>query len=924
MLFEKKENLNILICPSCKGYGLHGFSTCKMCNGHSVGFFQRNQWLSWSYPLNRYNLALFSAKKLWNKIRKITLVVLWLNSWLWSFFLIYRAGLINELFFSPYNLLWLSDYPNIKMAIFLFWLGLFILLFFWYRIVVEKKKYGQVEKFNYSKKFEDIGDLFVNEWEDIKKIKNSHKININYSFTSEAIFALAEAYKFADKINCAQFKLDHLFYALLSFAPVSNVFIRLGVPSSTLRNSLGNLLKETSIIQTNESMPAVSIDVWQAIFDAYEEAYLAHQNFVGVPELLSACINHSEILKELLYNMDVDGDKLNNVIKWERIKERLYRQYSEQKRIGSHRSKYGMDKAMTAVATPYLNRFSEDMTRLAQLSVYDFCVARDKETEEMFRIVEGGSASIILTGAHGVGKRSIVEGLAQRMVAEDVPIRLQDKRLVRLNVAELLSGINPAGAIQRLIMIMNEIARARNVILFIHNIHELVGVSAGEGSSLDVAGTLADYLKSGRFLTIATTTVNDYAKYISDSPLSNVFTKIDVDEMDENQAIQVVESKVALYEHKQKVFFSYDAIEQAVKLSSRFLHESYLPGSAIEVVSESAVYTKNTKGINTLVSAEEVAKVISDKTGVPVTTVTMDESNKLLKLEQEMHLRVIGQDEAVDLIASALRRARVEIRSKNRPIANFLFLGPTGVGKTELAKTIAEIYFGGEDRMIRLDMSEYQDKTSIYRLIGSLNEKGTGILTEAVRRQPFALLLLDEIEKADPDILNLFLQVMDDGRLTDSVGRVVDFTNIIIIATSNAGTGYVQEQMRSGVASEIIKEHLLHGELKSYFRPEFLNRFDGIVLFKALTMDNIKQIAKLMLNRVISDLEHKSIQLIVDDEALDYLASIGYDPEFGARPMRRVLQERVENKLAEMILSGEIKRRDRVVLGSGSSLTVLH
>ena len=293
-----------------------------------------------------------------------------------------------------------------------------------------------------------------------------------------------------------------------------------------------------------------------------------------------------------------------------------------------------------------------------------------------------------------------------------------------------------------------------------------------------------------------------------------------------------------------------------------------------------------------------------------------------MRLEEEMHKRVIGQDEAVNLVANALRRARAEIRSGARPIANFLFLGPTGVGKTELAKTIAEVYFGGEERMIRLDMSEYQDKTGIYRLIGAPGEKGTGILTEAARRSPFALLLLDEIEKADKDILNLFLQVMDDGRLTDSTGHVVDFTNIILIATSNAGTSYVQEQMRGGLSGDVIKDRLLHGELKQYFRPEFLNRFDGIVLFQPLDHAAIKKIAGLMLKRVAKDLDVKGIELAIKDEALEYFAQVGFDPEFGARPLRRTLQEKVENQLAELLLSGKLKRRDKVEIGAEGMLSI--
>lgn len=924
MNFEKTEQLNLLGCPSCKGTGWRGFGRCRVCGGRAVGFWRRERWLEWNYPLTRYNLALLNGRRIWNKIRRITLVVAWLNCWVWALFLVYRSGTAANFISSPAN--WRMFIPEVSSTVkYLFLFGCLILLVFLRRVIAERTHTHEVEKFDYERRenSSEHEESAVSQWSEVKTISKSRKLSINETFTDEAMSALAEAYRFTDKNNLPHLGNIHIFYSLLSFNRIANIFIRLGVPAKMLQDNLKPLFSTPAKLQNTNTMPLVAPEAWQVIFQAYEVAYEEHQEYVSVTELLVACVNQSPVLQELLYDLNIDKNKLINVVEWARIRERLYRQYVKQVQKGSRRSKYGMDKAMTALATPYLNQFSEDMTRMAQLGQYEFCVARENEMQEIFRIVEGGSMSVILTGSHGVGKRTIVEGLAERMISDDVPERLNDKRLVKLNIASLLSGTTAAGAIERLIGIMNDIARARNVILFIHNIHELVGVSAGEGSSLDVAGTLADYLKSGRFLTIATTTNDEFAQHISDSALGNVFTKVEVREMDDNQAIQVLESKIAHYEHKNQVFFSYDAVEKSVEFASRFLHETYLPGSALEIASEAASFTRNKKGADSLVSAEEVSKVVADKTGIPTASVSTDESGKLMHLEEEMHRRVIGQDEAVDLVANALRRARVEIRSKSRPMANFLCLGPTGVGKTELAKTIAAVYFGGEDRMIRLDMSEYQDKSGVYRLIGAPGEKGTGILTEAIRRHPFALLLLDEIEKADPDILNLFLQVMDDGRLTDSTGRVVDFTNVILIATSNAGTSYVQEQMHAGLSSEAIKERLLHGELKQYFRPEFLNRFDGIVLFKSLQLEDIKKIAKIMLTRVVGDLDQKGIELTFDDAALDYLAKVGFDPDFGARPMRRALQERVENKLAEMILTGSVKRRDKIHIGSEGKIEVV-
>ncbi len=932
MLFNKKPAVNILTCPTCQSTGSVGFRKCPDCRGMMMGHWRRGWWLYWGFPETRYHLALERGKHLFNKIRWITVFLLGLNSWVWLGLLIYRRGWHMALLGGPEK--WLDVYELCTTPMkFLFWLGLLFFSYVWYRSLREKEFKGVVEHYDYSTsggsasgKDKPIEEKDITDWKEAKKIRGRKRHDISDAYTAEALRALGDAYQLADKSGQSSVQPAHVFAALLMTNRIGNIFIRLGLPVSGIEKTLIPLMKKAAPINQAiaGAMPLLSPESVQVIFQSYEKAYDAHQEYVSVTELLLAAVEQDTDLQEMLYDFDIDQRKLENVVEWARIRERLHRQYVVFRRAARHRSKTGMDRAMTALATPYLNQFSEDLTMLAKYGHLDPCVAREDEMEEIYRVISGGGQNVMLVGDHGVGKRSIVEGLAQRMIEDDVPDRLKDKRLVKLSISSLLAGATPAGAVERLNSLMHDIARARNVILFIHNIQELVGVTTGGGkSSLDVADTLAEHLKSGRFLTVATSTPESYAQAIASTALSNVFTKVEIREMNETQSIQVLESQVGYVEYKQKVFFSYDALEKAVKMSSKFLHEIYLPGSALEVMNEAAAYAKNKKGVNALVSAEEISVVIAEKTKIPLTTVTSDESKKLLQLEEEMHKRVIGQDEAVNLVANALRRARAEIRSTTKPIANFLFMGPTGVGKTELAKTIAEVYFGGEERMIRLDMSEYQDTGSIYRLIGTPGQKGTGVLTEAVRSHPFALILLDEIEKADKDILNLFLQVMDDGRLTDSAGRVVDFTNVILIATSNAGTGYVQEQMRAGTASEKIKEKLLHGELGNYFRPEFLNRFDGIVLFKAIGHEDIKKIAGLMLKRVAKDLEAKGIEMEVKDIALEYLADVGFDPEFGARPMRRAIQERVENNLAELLLSGKLQRRDKVVIEDGGDLRIL-
>ena len=438
----------------------------------------------------------------------------------------------------------------------------------------------------------------------------------------------------------------------------------------------------------------------------------------------------------------------------------------------------------------------------------------------------------------------------------------------------------------------------------------------------DISESLAEYLSSGDIVMFSTATLEGYNRHVVSSQIGSILSKVTIEEMNEDQAIQALESHIGNIEYKHNIYFSYDALSTAVKLSARLLRDQPLPGSALEICTEAGSFVKNKRENNIIVTSEDVGQIISRKTGVPATSITEDESVKLLRLEEEMHKRIIGQEEAVKLVANALRRARAEIRSQKKPIANFLFLGPTGVGKTELSKTIASVYFGGEERMIRVDMSEFQDKASIYRLIGQPGQKGSGILTEAVRQQPFSIVLLDEMEKADPDVLNLFLQVFDDGRLTDSVGRVIDFTNTIIVATSNAATAYVQKRLSEGGSVEEVRQELIRGELKQYYRPEFLNRFDGIVLFRTLKREEIKQVASLMLKRVEKDLENRGVGLVVEEAALEALAEVGFDPNFGARPMRRAIQEHVENQLAELILAKKLQRRNTVILGEGAKIRI--
>src|SRR3989339_443805 len=884
MLFEQNYNLRINSCNTCKNRGSVNHLKCPECKGMSMGMMARGKFLYFSVPITRYNLNLRKAKRALRRFEIIGASVFSIGFLVYAFFDFFTADSTEFLF--DFNF-WLGDTGIESLGALTLLFSLFSFTYLLYLLFSAEKKYDLVEKNeNYSdvEKREDEYELGDTEagFEKFKKMGRKNKKDISKTFTDEAVFVVEESYRVAEKYNNKAVTPLHFFYALLSLEKIQGIFL-----------------------------------------NAYENAYNDKQDYVHVTELIIATVRQSEKIQELLYDLKVDAQKLKNVVEWVRVRENLRRQYGKFRKAAARVSKHGIDKAMTAVATPYLNRFSVDLTLAAKYGHLAPCIARDDEIEEILRIVEGGRQSVILVGENGVGKMSIMEGITQMMIQGNVPERLIDKRLVQISTSALVAGATVSGAQERIMNMMNEVRRAGNIILFINNIHDLVSLNSEAGQEgFDISESLAEYLSSGDIVMFSTATLEGYNRHVVSSQIGSILSKVTIEEMNEDQAIQALESHIGNIEYKHNIYFSYDALSTAVKLSARLLRDQPLPGSALEICTEAGSFVKNKRENNIIVTSEDVGQIISRKTGVPATSITEDESVNLLRLEEEMHKRIIGQEEAVKLVANALRRARAEIRSQKKPIANFLFLGPTGVGKTELSKTIASVYFGGEERMIRVDMSEFQDKASIYRLIGQPGQKGSGILTEAVRQQPFSIVLLDEMEKADPDVLNLFLQVFDDGRLTDSVGRVIDFTNTIIVATSNAATAYVQKRLSEGGSVEEVRQELIRGELKQYYRPEFLNRFDGIVLFRTLKREEIKQVASLMLKRVEKDLENRGVGLVVEEAALEALAEVGFDPNFGARPMRRAIQEHVENQLAELILAKKLQRRNTVILGEGAKIRI--
>ncbi|MCC5889069.1 MAG: AAA family ATPase [Alkalibacterium sp.] len=606
-----------------------------------------------------------------------------------------------------------------------------------------------------------------------------------------------------------------------------------------------------------------------------------------------------------------------------------------------------------------LGEYGVDLTQMAKEGKIDPVIGRDREIERVIEILNRRTKNNpVLTGEAGVGKTAIVEGLALKIVNGEVPQKLQDKEVIRLDVASLVQGTGIRGQFEeRMQQLMNELKDTDEIILFIDEVHELVGAGTAEGSSMDAGNLLKPALARGELQMVGATTLNEYRKIEKDPALERRLQPVRVNEPTLEETLTILKGIQKQYESYHHVKYSDKAIKAAVELSHRYIQDRFLPDKAIDLLDESG--SKKNLTIQTVdpasleekikeadqhkqealdsedyekaafyrdqaakykdmmdqqtpeseqpeVTEQDIINIIEIKTGIPVGELKEKEQSQLKDLEKSLRSHVIGQDEAVGKVAKAIRRNRIGLRQKNRPIGSFMFVGPTGVGKTELAKTLALELFGSKEAYVRLDMSEYMEKHSTSKLIGSppgyVGYDEAGQLTEKVRRNPYSLILVDEVEKAHPDVLHMFLQILDDGRLTDAQGRTVNFKETIIIMTSNAGTTNVESSVGFG-AQMSGSQHSILNHLDDYFKPEFLNRFDGIVEFHSLTKENLLDIIELMLNDVNEALKQHDISLQVDQEAKEKLVDLGYDPKMGARPLRRVIEEQIEDKIAEFYLN---------------------
>lgn len=700
---------------------------------------------------------------------------------------------------------------------------------------------------------------------------------------------------------------------LVQLPKVKALILRLGLES----HQMDEIMKKTYHEMNT------SVDTWlhRIIFESFVLAY--KNNFETIDEqvvFLSICLIP---LKDILIEYKVMPNEVKGLQLWAKNEAKKRRYIRLWKETASLKPRTTVNRAYTSIMASTLEKFKRDFTLEVLMGQFTLSIAREKELENLIRVLQQGEkGAVLLVGDPGVGKTTIIKSLAVRMIVEDVPKELYDKRLIAFDFNKAYATSSSIDRFRGLLSdVFEEVERSNNIILVLDDFDQIVNVR--EEVASEVINLIVQAISKFNLRIIATSSKNGYLESIKPvKSLVSLFDIIEINEPSDDVAMQILIDSVPVLEREHKIRLSFDALRRAISLSHKYDFDRVLPDKAIDLVEEACVYAQS-RGLK-FVSESDMEELVSKKVGVKVGALDNEEKGKLAKLEEEMHRKVVGQEQAISAIANALRRSRAGLTSGNRPVASFLFFGPTGVGKTEVAKTLASTYFGDEKLMIRIDMSEYQEEDNLKRLIGYRdgNDFFGGYLTEAVREKPFSLILLDEIEKANPKVLDLFLQILDEGAATDGIGRKVNFTNTIIIATSNAGSKKLAALAESGESYEVAYQKVMP-ELRSVFRVEFLNRFDQVIMFKPLLEAQIEEIAGLMLHKLSQRLYEKGIMIDFSHNVLRELAKLGYNPVYGARELRRVIQENVEDKVANLIVNGELDAGKKLMINSLSDMVVV-
>ena len=806
------------------------------------------------------------------------------------------------------------------------------------------------------------------------------------NFTPRAQQVLALARKEADRFNHNYVGTEHLLLGLIKLGQgvAVNVLQKLGLDLDTVRMQVEQQVgsgPETKMVGNIPYTPRVK----KVLALASKEAKALNHSYVGTEHLLLGLLREGEgVAAQVLRNLEINLDKARSEILKELDPNFTSGEEDEEENEPQQGSSASGAAQKKDNKTPALRAFGRDLTELAQKNELDPVIGRVDEIARVIQILcRRTKNNPVLIGEAGVGKTAIVEGLAQEISAGNVPEILRDKRVITLDLALMVAGTKYRGQFEeRIKAVMDEIRRNKNVILFIDELHTIVGAGSAEGA-MDASNIIKPALSRGELQCVGATTLNEYRKYIEkDAALERRFQTVKVEEPSVEDAIKILKGLKTKYEMHHKAHFTDKALEEAVKLSSRYLPARFLPDKAIDIMDEAGSRArigamtrptelksiegeieeirveketaikeqdferaahlrdkeKNAKRRHddvlekwratnqekiVEVGEEDIMFVVAKWTGVPLQRMEQAEADKLLKMEEELKGRVIGQDEAVIAISKALRRSRADLKDPRRPIGSFMFLGPTGVGKTFLAKNLAEFMFGSAEALIQIDMSEYMEKHTASRLIGAppgyVGYEEGGQLSEAVRRRPYSVVLFDEVEKAHPDVMHLLLQILEEGQVTDNFGRKIDFRNTIVIMTSNVGAESIKRQTSLGFGAmstdnadnDAIKGKVMESA-KKFFKPEFLNRLDDIVSFRMLEKGELSRIVDLEVRKVLVRLRNKKIELVMEESGRDFLIKEGYDPQYGARPMRRAVEKHIEDPLAEHILRGDVKEGDTV------------